>query len=95
MRRLLVALLLLAAARADPAQPLLPLKDGRVLFGRSVERRAKETILKTDFGALRVPADALAGNCPGDEDDLSVVAREHAPAGDRPIDDELDAVAGG
>lgn len=61
MRRLLVALLLLASAEAEPALPLLPLKDGRVLHGRSVERRAKEAVLTTDFGALRIDASALAG----------------------------------
>ncbi len=60
-RRALVVLLLLAATHAGPAQPLLALKDGRVLHGRSVERYAKESVLKTDFGKLRVPASELAG----------------------------------
>ncbi|MFI5403506.1 MAG: hypothetical protein ACHQ1G_11260, partial [Planctomycetota bacterium] len=60
-RRLLVALVLLAAAQADPAPALLTLKDGRVLHGRSVERHAKEAVLKTDFGKHRVPASELAG----------------------------------
>jgi tetratricopeptide (TPR) repeat protein len=58
---MLVVLLLLAAAGAEPAAPLLPLKDGRVLHGRKVERRAKEAVLGTDFGELRVPASELLG----------------------------------
>jgi hypothetical protein len=61
VRRLILLGALLAAARAEDARALLPLKDGRVLYGRSVERRAKEAVLKTDFGALKVPASALAG----------------------------------
>ncbi len=64
MRRLLVLLLPLAAAGAEPAPPLLPLRDGRVLHGRKVERRAKEAVLSTDFGKLHVPASELSGKAP-------------------------------
>ena len=53
MTRILVVLLLLATVQAEPAPALLPLKDGRVLHGRSVERRPKEAVLGTDFGALK------------------------------------------
>jgi tetratricopeptide (TPR) repeat protein len=57
------ALLLLALVAApDAAQPLVHLRDGRVLYGRKVARTGGHVVLQTDFGVLRVPADALAGN---------------------------------
>jgi len=60
LRRLLLLGLLLAAASAEPTQALLQLKDGRLLYGRAVEKHAKEVLLKTDFGTLRIGASEIA-----------------------------------
>ncbi len=57
---LLLGLLALAAA-AEPARPLVHLADGRVLFGRGVQRTKAATRLETDFGALVIPDREIAG----------------------------------
>lgn len=64
-RRALLLLGLMAVtlrAAAKDAQPLVHLRDGRVLYGRKVARTGGDVVLRTDFGTLRIPADALAGN---------------------------------
>jgi len=58
VRRVLALLpFLLLPARAEPAQALAHLKDGRVLYGRALRGRT----LDTDFGPLVLPKEALAG----------------------------------
>jgi len=57
---LLLGLLTLAVA-AEPARPLVHLADGRVLYGRGVQRTKGETRLETDFGALVIPDGEIAG----------------------------------